>query len=84
MFRFFFVFFIFVSFLDAKSPKELCNEYGLKPGVKASIQWERIFKSKSRQKRLGIDGLNDEDKKKLEKFLIEHAADSAHPMVPGL
>jgi hypothetical protein len=63
---------------------QLCQKLNLQPGTKASIQWERIFKSEARQKRLGIDKLTEREKKVLEVYLLEHAADSAHPMVPGL
>jgi len=46
-------------------------------------QWERIFKSDRKMKRYGIDGLSDEDKKMLKKYLIGHSADSDAPELAG-
>lgn len=64
--------------------KDLCRRLDLQPGTKAMIQWERIFKSKQRQKNMGIDKLSNKEKEELKRYLLDHAADSAHPMVPGL
>ena len=75
---------LFSSVIFAHEARELCQKLDLQPGTKATIQWERVFKSEERQKKLGIDRLNDREKALLKAYLIEHAADSAHPMVPGL
>lgn len=75
---------LFPVMIYAQEGRLLCQKLNLQPGTKASIQWERIFKSEERQKRLGIDKLTEHEKKVLESYLLEHSADSAHPMVPGL
>lgn len=79
-----FLMFLFPVLIYGQEGRVLCQKLNLQPGTKASIQWERIFKSEARQKRLGIDKLTEREKKVLEVYLLEHAADSAHPMVPGL
>jgi hypothetical protein len=78
------IFLLFLSSsLFALSPKELAKKLSLSPASKAMRQWERIFKSDRKMKRYGIDGLSDEDKKMLKKYLIEHSADSDAPELAG-
>jgi len=57
---------------------------GFVPASKAVIQWERIFSSDKRKKRYKIDQLTPVVQQQLKNYLIQHAADSSQPMVPGL
>ncbi len=66
------------------SPQNLAKKLHLVAGKKAIIQWERIFKSKRKMKRYGIDKLSKEEQKVLKKYLLDHAADSDHPTVAGM
>ena len=70
--------------LYAKSVSTLAKEYNLYAGTKASIQWERIFSSERRMKKYKLDTLSFEMKNRLKSYLINHAADSEQPIVPGL
>ncbi len=63
---------------------QLAQQLQLVPGTKASIQWKRIFNSAPRRKRYGLDTLSQEQLQQLRRYLIEHAADSPKPIVPGL
>lgn len=77
------------SSLLAQSEQEnkisaLAKKLNLFAGTKASIQWERIFSSKRRMQQYQIDELSAEKQFQLKKFLINHAADSEQPIVPGL
>jgi len=76
-------FLLFVEVLHAKGPKELVKELSLVPASKASVQWERIFKSKRKLKKYKLDSLSDTEKKDLKKYLISHAADSDLPQYAG-
>jgi len=67
-----------------ESIEKICKELNLVPASKAIVQWKRVFSSDKRMKRYRIDQLSPEVKKSLETYLIEHAADSSQPMVPGL
>ena len=62
----------------------IANKLGLYAGTKAIIQWERIFSSDRRMKKHILDTLQSNEIKKLKIYLIEHAADSDQPVVPGL
>ena len=70
--------------LSADSIEQLAVNLNLQAGTKASVQWKRIFSSERRQVQYNINGLNEEQKLRLEKYLINHAADSDQPIVPGL
>jgi len=63
---------------------ELCKEMHIVPASKAIIQWERIFSSDKRKKKYKIDRLTPSVQQQLKNYLIQHAADSSQPMVPGL
>ena len=62
----------------------VCKQMKLVPASKAIVQWERVFSSEARKKRYHIDQLSPEVQELLKEYLIEHAADSSQPMVPGL
>ena len=87
MLKFFlFVFLLFLNLyaVDSDSIAEVSNELKLIPASKAIVQWERVFSSESRKKRFNIDQLSPEVQGLLKEYLINHAADSSQPMVPGL
>ena len=86
MLRKVFVFLLFFSISDAITIKggDLSKKLGLIPGTKASIQWKRIFTNERKLKRYGLDKLSKEEKQLLQEYLINHAADSPRPIVPGL
>jgi len=73
----------FVESLWTKEPKDLAKELSLVPASKASLQWERIFKSERKLKRYGLDKLSEDEREKLKKYLISHAADSDLPQYAG-
>ncbi len=62
----------------------LSKKYRLIPGSKAVIQWKRIFQNERRLKKYGLDKLSKEQREALRDYLVEHAADSPRPIVPGL
>ena len=77
--------FVPVAFADSEdSIIKVCIEMKLVPASKAIVQWERVFSSEKRKSRHGIDQLSPEVQELLKVYLIEHAADSSQPMVPGL
>jgi len=76
-------FFLFVGNLLAKDPKDIAKELSLVPASKASVQWERIFKSERKLKKYGIDKLSEDEKEALKSYLISHAADSDLPQYAG-
>lgn len=80
------VLFIFVTYVFASQShgEALARELQLIPGTKASIQWKRIFKSEQKRRRYGLDTLTQEQLLALKRYLLEHAADSPKPIVPGL
>ena len=80
------IFSLLISFsaLFAQDVKGLANALNLQAGTKASIQWKRIFSSQRHMKRYKIDHLDQITRDLLESYLIEHAADSDQPIVPGL
>jgi len=84
LFKLLMVLLIIHSFAFAISGEELSKELNISPSSKAMIQWEGVFKSKRKMKRLGINTLSDEEKKILKKYLIEHAADSPEPIAAGI
>ena len=62
----------------------LTQDLGLVAGSKASIQWKRVFSSQRRLIKYKLDHLTPQTLTKLEIYLINHAADSEQPIVPGL
>jgi len=64
--------------------EKVCVELKIIPASKAIVQWERVFSSDKRMKRFAIDKLEPDVINALKLYLIEHAADSSQPMVPGL
>ena len=66
---------------DIATVAKQLNLYG---GERASIQWKRIFSSKRHLKRYKLDKLPIYERLQLKKYLIEHAADSEQPIIPGL
>ena len=86
LFSFLVVSIVFVpidSSANIVSAEELAKRLNLMPGYKAMAQWERIFKSKRKMKRYKIDILSSDERKKLERYLINHAIDSDYPTVAG-
>ena len=63
---------------------DVSNELKLIPASKAVVQWERVFSSEKRKRRYHIDQLSPDVQLLLKEYLIDHAADSSQPMVPGL
>ena len=64
--------------------KNIATKFNLYAGTKAIIQWERIFSSQRRLEKYKLNQLSIEEKAQLKLYLIEHAADSEQPIVPGL
>ena len=70
--------------LNAQNIPNLASKLGLYGGMKATIQWERVFSSEKRLKKYRINTLPKGVQEALKLYLIEHAADSEKPIVPGL
>ena len=81
---FIFIIYTFATPLSAQAIPKLASDLGLYGGMKASIQWERIFSSQKRLKKYNLDTLQNDVQKALKNYLIQHAADSEQPIVPGL
>ena len=84
-----FVIFIFLLLsnlyaADSDSIANISKELKLIPASKAIVQWERVFSSEKRKQRYHIDQLTPDVQLLLKEYLIDHAADSSQPMVPGL
>ena len=78
---------ILLSFtLHAQSSETvtLAKNLNLYAGSKAVIQWERVFSSSRHLTRYKLDSLSQKQRDDLKKYLINHAADSKQPIVPGL
>ncbi len=87
MVRLLVLFSLFVSIAFANSDDSIasvCKEMKLVPASKAIVQWERVFSSEKRKQRYHINQLSTEVQELLKAYLIQHAADSSQPMVPGL
>ncbi|MGB5964433.1 MAG: hypothetical protein WBG65_02755 [Sulfurimonadaceae bacterium] len=86
MVKFLVLFFLFgsISFANNDSIEKVCKEMKIVPASKAIVQWERVFSNEKRKKRYNIDQLSPDVQELLKTYLIEHAADSSQPMVPGL
>jgi hypothetical protein len=65
------------------SGESTCKSLGLNPSSKAGKQWEKIFSSTDKLKSIGADKLSMPELNDLKIYLINHAADSDHPTVPG-
>jgi len=72
------------SSLHAQEVSLLAKELKLYGGLKATIQWERIFSSPRRMEKKHLNSLSDTERRALKAYLIKYAADSEQPMVPGL
>lgn len=70
--------------LNAYKIEQLASNLKLYAGTKAIVQWERIFSSPRHMKRYKIDSLSQDVRDELKEYLIEYAADSEQPMIPGL
>lgn len=79
-----FIAFIAVTSMLYANGKESAKDLGLNPSSKAIKQWQRVFKKERKMKKLGIDKLSAADKKALEQYLENHAADSDHPEAAGI
>jgi len=76
--------FIITTNLQALEISKLAKELNLYAGTKATVQWKRIFSSQRRIEKYKINLLDKETRDALKKYLINHAADSEQPIVPGL
>ena len=72
--------FTVVAFADGKATAKKLN---LEASGRASKQWERVFGSPEKLREIGADKLSIQEIAELKKYLIDHAADSDHPSVPG-
>lgn len=63
--------------------KGSAKKLGLEASSKASKQWERVFANPDKIKEIGADKLSTQEQTELKKYLIDYAADSDHPSVPG-
>jgi hypothetical protein len=63
---------------------QLATQLHISPSSKAMIQWEGVFKSKRKMRRLGVNSLSEDEKATLKKYLIDHAADSPEPIAAGM
>ena len=75
--------FIIVT-VDADEIQGLAQELKLYGGTKATVQWERVFSSQRRLEKYKLNNLSQETRTALKNYLIQHAADSEQPIVPGL
>ena len=76
--------FVLTTNLQALEISKLAKELNLYAGTKATVQWKRIFSSHRRIEKYKINLLDKETRDALKKYLINHAADSEQPIVPGL
>lgn len=82
--RYLFIFILLSTFICADDIGVIAKKLNLFAGTKAAIQWERVFSSQRRMQKYNIQALAQDTKNKLRVYLIEHAADSEKPIVPGL
>ena len=91
--KFYSIYFLFIFtpllvFAEQDHPSNnieaVAKEFNLYGGQKAVIQWERVFSSPRHLKRYKLDKLPISTRLALKKYLIEHAADSEQPIIPGL
>ncbi len=76
--------FVITTNLQALEISKLAKELNLYAGTKATVQWKRIFSSQRRIEKYKINLLDKETRDALKRYLINHAADSEQPIVPGL
>lgn len=67
-----------------QSMEQLAKSLNLYGGTKATIQWQRVFSSQRHLKRYKLEHLDQQTRDKLQHYLIQHAADSEQPIVPGV
>ncbi len=79
----FFNLLMFCNFVFASTGAELASNLHINPSTKAQIQWKKVFKKPHKMKKYGIDTLSPLQQQSLLDYLIQHAADSDEPMVPG-
>ncbi len=70
--------------LNAQNIPALAKGLNLYAGTKAKIQWERIFSSQRRIEKYKLNLFDNATRDALKHYLINHAADSEQPIVPGL
>lgn len=58
------------------NPKEIADNLEINPKSKVMKQWDRVFKSKLKKERYGINSLSKEEQKALKDYLINNAKDS--------
>lgn len=68
----------------AEPIEQIAKKFNLYGGEKATVQWKRVFSSKRHLQRYKLEELDQATRDKLEKYLIQHAADSEQPIVPGV
>jgi len=66
----------FTVSLFGSSGADLASQLGLDASTKVTKQWERIFKSKRKMKKRGLDKLSAGDLSVLKEYLINNAADA--------
>ncbi|MBU0720764.1 hypothetical protein KJ877_05435 [bacterium] len=74
----------FFTPLQANGIDKLAKNLNLFPGTKAGVQWKRVFSSETRMQKYKIHELPLQTRTKLQSYLVQHAADSEQPIVPGL
>lgn len=82
-----FLFFLLLgatAFGNNDSISNISDKLNIVPASKAIVQWERVFSSEKRKQKYNIDQLSPDVQELLKAYLIQHAADSSQPMVPGL
>jgi len=80
----FLILILFITYLNSTEIERVAKDLHLYGGEKATVQWRRIFSSQRHLKRYNLDKIPLELRQQLEAYLIEHAADSDKPIVPGL
>lgn len=70
--------------LNGADRKALAKKYKLGGSEKAASQWIRLFGNNAKMEKLGIVGLNIEEKRALQEYLVKHVADSDTPAVVGM
>jgi len=75
---------LLVSTIFANNSETLASKFNLIAGTKAVAQWERVFSSDRRMQKYKLNQLSSIELNNLKSYLINHAADSDQPIVPGL
>lgn len=71
------------SMFAAANGEALCKKLKLNPAEKAGKQWEKVISNPEKLKSIGASQLSDDDLDALKAYLVDHAADSDQPTVPG-